>query len=466
MLDFSIKTKLRDVKDSLNLNNTNLSFNLPSFNILTCPASKIEDPQEEFFFNYPERKLLGDIKNKINNHNESKDWDKSKKICNLYELIHISNNKMKCESISRYDPLSRSFFKLWEIINYFSLINNRDPIVTAHLAEGPGGFIEACLYYRQRLIKMFPLLDKYYGITLNSYSKEIPGWSKANNLIKQFKKNIEIDYGADNTGNLYNVQNIRSFTRKIKKGCPGADLVTADGGFDFSVNFNKQEQLSHRLILSEILTGIKAQKLKGGFICKIFDSYSNVTSQLLYFISCLYNEVYLVKPLTSRPANSEKYIVALSYKGFHTNLVEQYYISQLENLLNTWDTITSNGLVIKSIFENPPKFFYDRVSEYNTSGYKQQSEYIDKILKIIEKKPTWNELEIILDQQSEKAIEWCQEYHLSINLESYFYQKYQYRKKFLNQPIDYKIKNKSNQKYAEYIETLDKHFENYISYTF
>jgi 23S rRNA U2552 (ribose-2'-O)-methylase RlmE/FtsJ len=450
MLEFSIKTKLRDTKDALN-------FNLPSFNLSTCQLSEIEDPSQNFFYNFKERQLLSGVKDKIDLNNASKDWDKSKKISNVYELIHISNNKMKSESISRYDPLSRSFFKLWEIINYFGLINTRDPIVTAHLAEGPGGFVEACLYYRQRLIKIYPLLDKYYGITLNPYSKEIPGWSKANNLIRQFKKNIEIDYGVDNTGNLYNVQNIRSFSRKIKKGCPGADLITADGGFDFSVDFNKQEPLAHQLILAELLTGIKSQKLKGSFICKIFDSYSMITIQLLYFISCLYNEVYLVKPLTSRPANSEKYIVALDYKGFKTNQVEQYYISQLEQILDQWEDITSKGFVIKSIFETPPSYFFDRINEYNAVGYKQQCEYIDKILKTIENKPSWCELENILDQQTEKAIEWCQEYHLSVNLESYFYQKYQHRKKL-------KSSEENNKKYGEYIKELDKYFENFISY--
>ena len=137
MLEFSIKTVLRDIKD----NNNSLNFILPSFNLLTCSITEIENPKENFYFNYQERKELCTAKNKINDNNFNKDWDKSKKISNLYELIHISNNKMKNESISRYDPLSRSFFKLWEIINYFGLIDTRNPIVTAHLAEGPGGFV-------------------------------------------------------------------------------------------------------------------------------------------------------------------------------------------------------------------------------------------------------------------------------------------------------------------------------------
>ena len=88
MLEFPIKTILRDSSNSLN-------FILPSFNLLTCSITEIENPEENFYFNYEERKELCDAKNKINDNNFNKDWDKSKKISNLYELIHISNNKMK-----------------------------------------------------------------------------------------------------------------------------------------------------------------------------------------------------------------------------------------------------------------------------------------------------------------------------------------------------------------------------------
>ena len=45
-----------------------------------------------------------------------------------------------------------------------------------------------------------------------------------------------------------------------------ADLVTADGGFDFSTNFNKQEQSSLRIIFCEIVTALSVQKKGGAFM--------------------------------------------------------------------------------------------------------------------------------------------------------------------------------------------------------
>mgnify|MGYP000748617273 FL=1 len=69
MLEFSIKIKLRESKDTLN-------FPLPSFNLMTCLSSNIEDPAEGFYFNNTERKMLIDVKNKMPLTELTTDMDK------------------------------------------------------------------------------------------------------------------------------------------------------------------------------------------------------------------------------------------------------------------------------------------------------------------------------------------------------------------------------------------------------
>ena len=59
-------------------------------------------------------------------------------------------------------------------------------------------------------------------------------------------------------------------------------------------------------------------------MCKIFDTFMIPTVKLLFFLGCFYEEIYLNKPLTSRPANSEKYIVAKNFKGI--DKVSYYFI--------------------------------------------------------------------------------------------------------------------------------------------
>ena len=80
-------------------------------------------------------------------------WDSIKKFTNPYEFIHtiIPGNK---NSISKLKPLSRSFYKmieLWKLFKFDEIKSNSPSscIKTFHLAEGPGGFIEAAIHIRK-----------------------------------------------------------------------------------------------------------------------------------------------------------------------------------------------------------------------------------------------------------------------------------------------------------------------------
>ena len=69
-------------------------------------------------------------------------WDSAKKISNDYEYIYTSSNYIK--NISSFIPVSRSFFKLREVIYDFKLnISGK----CACIAEAPGGFMQSLLTF-------------------------------------------------------------------------------------------------------------------------------------------------------------------------------------------------------------------------------------------------------------------------------------------------------------------------------
>ena len=70
-----------------------------------------------------------------------KQWEKAKKYNNIHELIYTSSNKNK--NICNIVPISRSYFKLLEIIYEFNLFKNNS--YYSCIAEGPGGFIN-CIH--------------------------------------------------------------------------------------------------------------------------------------------------------------------------------------------------------------------------------------------------------------------------------------------------------------------------------
>ena len=288
--------------------------------------------------------------------------------------------------------------------------NLKFPLVVAGIAEGPGGFIEAISNYRK---KYFSIIDHIYGISLSSTDKDIPGWKKASDYLKH-NPNIKIIYGKDGTGNIYNLENIKYFRDSLLKK---AYIVTADGGFDFSIDFNKQEQLSYRIIFCEIVSALSIQIIGGHFVCKFFDLYTLFTLKLIYLLKCFYEEVYITKPLTSRPANSEKYIICKKFKGINPD-----YLEQLFTIVKTWNIIENNGLYIYDIFDiRLPNCFLETINKYNYHNYNSQIDHIKKTLDIIETQTKLSSLNNAINEQSKFALNWCNKYDIDINYNSSFF---------------------------------------------
>ena len=204
--------------------------------------------------------LISEKKKEIDDKDIQKYWDKMKKIGNPFELIYTSyNKKRKNDSISLYSPISRSYFKLWEIFFNFNLfVDKKSNINFVHLAEGPGGFMEAAINYSK--LKNYENCT-YYGITLKPNDDYIPDWNKLKKIFKK-ENNCFIEYG-----DLYNYDDVLNFVNKTKN----CHIVTADGGFDYSSNFNGQELNSCKIIYSEIAVALNLLKKNGHFIIKLFD---------------------------------------------------------------------------------------------------------------------------------------------------------------------------------------------------
>ncbi len=342
--------------------------------------------------------LLSDSKSKIDQNNT--EWDKMKKVSNPHELIHISYNKDKNNnSIAKYIPLSRSYFKMWEIIYDYKLFENvNNPIITASLAEGPGGFMESIYNYRKM---SHASMDRIYGITLPAENKYIPGWKK---IRDNYYYNFEISYG-----NLYNIQDIYRFSENFNSN--KAYIVTADGGFDYSIDFNNQELLSYRIIFCEIVTALGIQKIGGHFICKIFDIFTLFTLKMIYILYCLYDEVHIVKPKTSRTANSEKYLVAKGFRG-----IDNMYLSQLYQIIENWDKDVKSEDYISDIqglkFDNK---FVHVMFKYNSDYIDNQLKYINQTIDYVNNRPDKELYTKIVKQQINNAIEWCERYNIEIN---------------------------------------------------
>ena len=262
---------------------------------------------------------LQGAKGRISTLEASNRWELVKKMVNPYEMVYTHEDPHFHPSICLIKPLSRSYFKLIEMIDvlqFFEKLPKQTPkIRTAHVAEGPGGFIQAVTELVERNKK---ILQQATAMTLKPNDQRVPGWRRASTFLHHHRE-VRLHYGVDGSGDVYNIENQDSF---VKACAPGVNLFTADGGFDFSINYDIQEQRAYRLLVCSATTGLRCLMTDGAFVLKLFDIFSQASIVLVGLIASCFSEWTLYKPALSRPCNSERYFLGRGFKGAPPELIK------------------------------------------------------------------------------------------------------------------------------------------------
>jgi hypothetical protein len=349
------------------------------------------------------------LKNCIDDMDHQNTWDEYKKITNPFEFVFLSLAKRMHFSVAKKIPLSRSYYKMieiWQSLDIGASIPTK--FVSAHSAEGPGGFIEALMDISARTGRT---VEASLAMTLKATDKNIPGWKKSQAFLHS-NPVVEITYGKDGTGNLYNLDNHRVFNEILKERSAGgkAHLYTADGGFDFTNDFNNHEENVIHLLLAEIHLGLTVQEKGGVLIIKLFDTVLQPTLEMLYIITRHFREWTITKPKTSRAANSERYLVCRGFLGCQEEAVRTFSLvlrqKKHRNIISFLDAETHSEQEYKE-FEKEMIAFQESLSNY-------QIDAIKRTLKIIETKTS----QILQEQIKENVIrsmEWCSQHDIEIS---------------------------------------------------
>jgi 23S rRNA U2552 (ribose-2'-O)-methylase RlmE/FtsJ len=397
-------------------------------------------PQLEYGYN----PILNEYRNLIDHVDQDK-WKKTRWYINEYDF-------------AVRDPIiNRAFYKYWEMIQEFNLFVEYNPLtdIILHAAEAPGGFIQGSLVminslqstntqshqqsYQQSQQQShqqshqqesnetdqdgFTLVKKkekpnrqnnkndirikIYTMSLN---KELALYRHFN--LPAYNKivlhnNVRVLYGKDNTGDLNNVENIKSIETETQGQL--FYLITGDGGFDEGSDFNHKEQLHYKLILNEILVCMTLQSQNGHFILKMFDIFTETSINLLYLLSICFKEIYIYKPLTSRPTNSEKFIICKYFnisdcdkKNIINGVLELKNQLELNESVNTFDSFT----LLKSI----PQEFITEIKNINTNLIARQCQFLKKAIDICQSETNSNELEM-RSNHTTTFLKWKKDYN-------------------------------------------------------
>lgn len=95
------------------------------------------------------------------------------------------------------------------------------------------------------------------------------------------------------------------------------DLLFITGGFDAQRNSECQEQLSTKLVLCEIAAAMYLLQQGGTFIVKMFGFQTDTIKGAMRDLYDFFDELIILKPISSRPASAERYVVCKGYRGLH-----------------------------------------------------------------------------------------------------------------------------------------------------
>jgi len=271
-----------------------------------------------------------------------------------FDIARRATNPFEKIGKSRFN--NRAAVKLANMDIVFNLTNHDEisydqpqsniPIVYCDIAAGPGSFTEYIQWRKPISIG--------YGMTLK-------GELDWNPTIIDFKR-FNCIYGDDNSGNL--LTQYQSFISIVKKNnVDGVDLVTADGGFDVSgseMKYRQQETLSTKLIIAECLIAVSVLRKGGNFICKVFDTVSKASRDLILLMSLVFEKIYIFKPMTSRPANSERYLICKNKRNDSLEVIRILKIA-----------LDTDGFIL-SIINNENKSFDDYFRKQNEDSFDRQ----------------------------------------------------------------------------------------------
>jgi len=363
---------------------------------LTSPEQEhtLSNGSPPYYLHTPLHTRLTNLKNEIDRVAPVSYWDDAKKITNPYEYIFLSLQRRMPWSIAAIQPLSRSYFKMIELWDLLDLSANS----SAHSAEGPGGFLEAIQARTETKIPMV-------AMTLRSTERTVPGWRKSQAFLHNYPM-VHITYGGDNTGNLYNLLNQDVFTAAAEQQGK-AQLYTADGGFDFSADFNGQENTVQRLLIAEALAGLTTLQSGGTMILKMFDMKSRATLEFIWALSSCFERTGLVKPHTSRPANSERYWIGSGFCGAPA------WIIALFRELTATDAPSGWSHFFKEVPVFPPAWITG-VNIFQEQVELHQFNKIQLTLSLI-RKPSREAIHELLIQNIRNSRTWCARHGVPMN---------------------------------------------------
>lgn len=231
---------------------------------------------------------------------------------------------------------TRAWIKFYELYQIFDLIPT---VLSSPTTKGVRAFLNAELP-GSSILALNHLMKTIYQETpfewvASSYVEEGEGSSILGDTfgVRQYNKNHWL-MSSKNDGDMTKTSNILNYEGLLQHSI---NVYTHDAGISVSgkdpqgqLLFNLQEELNAKLHFGCALAGLLTMNEGACSIWKQYTAFEAITQSLMVVYASLFDEFYLVKPITSGCSNSEIYLVGLRFKGIGDDL-RKILLAKLSN---------------------------------------------------------------------------------------------------------------------------------------
>jgi len=306
----------------------------------------------------------------------------------------------------RPKTMTNAWLKCWELIHAYDLIPNEQtsPFRVFCNAELPGAFIFAIDHY----IKTRTFINyEWFANSLYPTNASILGDEFG--LYRSYP-----DHWLMNETNGGSVTDLDMISHIQERLGGTVDLYTSDIGVGLDQDtFHLQEEKHGPLHLGQIICALLTLKKGGHMVCKMFMFFKPFSRMLLFMLKDVFDELYISKPATSRPGNSEVYLVGKGYKPNHDLAV------RLGVMLATWNDASID------YSEEIPETFERMLHAVSNKIYSQQIQTIEQHIKDVsslhdagiptQNAPVRKHLPRITKDERRVLSEWRKNYFIPVN---------------------------------------------------
>ncbi len=352
----------------------------------------------DYVYKYEEltkyKKELNESKRRIDPISRSN--DRRRKFDTITDLVRAMDELRGYDGLlsRRYgaEVVTNAWLKMFELMVFLepmlSKLNkskkNRG-FKSLHIAEAPGNFM---LAINHKLHTEYPSIE--WEWLANSYRQLY--YARGSNRDQEYNTHYLPDqyglinqypdrwiFGADGDGDITSPANLISFSQEVKEKFGGAlHFMTSDVKYvPLDVNFDEEERINIPVHLGHLICALMCLSKGGTMILKEFTLFEASSVSMLYIMSYCFKQLKIVKPETSRPANSEIYVVGIDYKKNLTPI-------QMDKLMNVMNYIrflnTEAGSPALFTMSDIPRRFVEKLSEIEKKLVDSQLSKLDRNL--------------------------------------------------------------------------------------